>query len=305
MKQYFKLQYIMLNRKMIDEGLAPILGYMFIPVAFFYLSNFLFQKIDFANYLMELASIMFQFNLSGKARNNFLSITFSNAIKNKIRIIENLIVALPFLLMLVYNGCFIESIILILISLLLSFVVFRNLGFTIPTPFSNKPFEFCNGFRKSILLFPIAYCVAIIAINVENINLGLFSILLINLTAISYYVKPETEYYVWIYSCSPKSFLREKMSTGTKFLIILNLPILIPLLYVFHAECEIILFIYIVSVLLLWLVILGKYSSYPREMNLYEFIVIIGSVFFLPLSLITIPYFYNKSSKNLKTLLHD
>ncbi|MRJ07876.1 hypothetical protein EDL98_07180 [Ornithobacterium rhinotracheale] len=80
MNQYIKLQYIMLNRKMIDEGLAPILGYVLIPVAFFYLSNFLFQKIDFANYLMVLASIIFQFNLSGKARNNFLSITFSNGI---------------------------------------------------------------------------------------------------------------------------------------------------------------------------------------------------------------------------------
>jgi hypothetical protein len=53
----------------------------------------------------------------------------------------------------------------------------------------------------------------------------------------------------------------------------------------------------------LWTVILAKYAAYPREINLPEFTFIAVCVYFPPLLLALLPYFYMKSVKKLSLLL--
>ena len=51
-------------------------------------------------------------------------------------------------------------------------ILFRtSLNFSMPTPFSKNPFEFTTGFRRTLLIFPLAYALTVIAINVDNLNL--------------------------------------------------------------------------------------------------------------------------------------
>ena len=92
-----------------------------------------------------------------------------------------------------------------------------------PTPFSKNPFEFTTGFRRTLLIFPLAYALTVIAINVDNLNLGIFSILLIFLIVLSFYSKPEEEYYVWVHADTPKSFFEEENNDcNKKFYLIDN-----------------------------------------------------------------------------------
>jgi hypothetical protein len=306
MKDYFYLQYIMTNRKIKEAGLPPLLGYLFVLIAFVLLSAYVFQKTDFAKYLVILISLSSIFKLSENTRADFLLSTFGDKIKMQIRILENSILCLPFVLLLLYKSCFLEASMLFLSSLLLSLFTLQSaFHFTIPTPFSINPFEFSTGFRKSFFLFPIAYALTFMAIKVDNFNLGLFSMLLIFLVAMSYYPTPENEFFVWVHADSPKSFLKKKMTVALSYVMLLASPILISLLIFYPIEFEKTLLFLLIGVLLLPTIILAKYTAYPTEINFPEVIKIALCLFFPPLFVVMIPYLYFKAGSNLKYILND
>ena len=62
----------MLNRKMIDFGLPLLIGYTLLPFVFVLLSNYLFEKTEFANYAYVLFAISLISKLSEPKRNDFL-----------------------------------------------------------------------------------------------------------------------------------------------------------------------------------------------------------------------------------------
>ncbi len=271
MKDYFDLQLVMTNRKIKETGINPVLGYLLGLIAFVLLSEYIFHKTEFAKYLVFLACLSFQFKLSEKGRTDFLLSTFGDKSKNKIRVLENLIICIPFISILAYKNLFFEACILFLCSIILALFSFQsNLKFTIPTPFSKRPFEFSTGFRKTFFVFPIAYALTIIAVNVGNLNLGIFSMLLIFLTTLSYYSKPEGEYYVWVHADTPKSFLKKKIILATKNSVLLTIPILVGLLIFYLIEFELILLFLLIGTLFLWTMILAKYSAFPEGINLPE-----------------------------------
>ena len=306
MKDYFKLQYVLTNRKIKEAGFNPLIGYLLGLTAFFLLSEFIFYKTEFAKYLVILTCISLQFKLSEGNRTDFLMSTFGVKSKLKIRVVENFILCMPFVSILLFEGFFFEAIILFFCSVILALFSFRsNFNLTIPTPFSNRPFEFSTGFRKTLLVFPMAYTLTVIAINVDNLHLGIFAFLLVFLASLSYYHKPEQEYYVWVYAKTPKAFLKDKVVSASKNTTLLSFPIIISLLVFYPNEFELILLFFLFGLLFLWTVILAKYSAYPREMNLPEGIIIAVSLSFPPLLLAIIPFFYKKSISKLKYYLND
>jgi hypothetical protein len=145
----------------------------------------------------------------------------------------------------------------------------------------------------------------LIAINVDNLNLGIFSFLLILLTTLGYYSTPEQEYYVWVHSETPRIFLKNKVLNASKNATFLSAPILMSLLIFYPTEFALILGIFFLGLLFLWTIILAKYSAYPGEMNLPEGMAIAFSLLFPPLLLAIIPFFYLKSITKLKFLLND
>jgi hypothetical protein len=76
-------------------------------------------------------------------------------------------------------------------------------SFIIPTPFINI-LEFTVGFRTNYFMFFITYFLAIMAIHVDNFNLGIFSLILVFLSCLSYFTNSENEFYVCI--LTPKEF---------------------------------------------------------------------------------------------------
>jgi hypothetical protein len=306
MKEYFDLQFLMINRKIKEAGINPVLGYFLALIAFVILSEYFFYKSEFAKYLVVLSCLGLQLKLSKKNRTDFLASTFKENQKMKIRILENLIVSIPFVAILLYKNVFLEASILFVLSIFLAiFSLKTNLNISIPTPFSKKPFEFSVGFRKTFFIFPVAYSLTVIAINVDNFNLGIFSMMLVFLTSMSYYTVPEQDYFVWVHAETPKKFLNNKIMIATKNSILLTTPILISLLIFYPFEIDLILLFLLIGILFLWTIILTKYSTFPEEMNLPEGIIIAFALFFPPLLLLIIPYFYNKSINNLRLILND
>jgi hypothetical protein len=224
----------------------------------------------------------------------------------KIRVIENVIVCIPFVSILLYKSLLIEASILFTCSLIFAlFSFYSTYNLTIPTPFSKRPFEFSVGFRKTFFAILIAYVLTIIAVYVDNLNLGIFSFLFVFLISLSYYQKPEEEYYVWIHAESPKTFIKNKLVHASINISGLTAPILISLIIVNPLELKWILLFFLIGHLFLWTVILAKYSAFPGEMNLPEGMMLAFSISFPPLLLVLLPYFYSKSITKLRYLLND
>jgi len=305
-KDYFVLQLVMNNRKTKEAGFNPVLGYLMGLIVFVLLSEYIFHKTEFAKYLVILVCFSFQFKLSENRRTDFLLSTFGDKSKNKIRVLENSIVCIPFVSILIFKNLFLEAVILFICSITIALFSFRtSLNFTIPTPFSKNPFEFSTGFRKTFFIFPLAYALTTIAINVDNFNLGIFSMLLISITTLSYYSKPEEEYYVWVHAETTKSFLKKKIIIATKNYILLTIPILIGLLIFYPIKFDLILLFLFIGILFLWTILLAKYSVFPDEIHLSIGFIIAFTILFPPLILVVIPYFYTKSINNLKLIFND
>ncbi len=291
---------------MIDFGLPLLIGYTLLPFLFILLSNYLFEKTEFANYIFGLLALSFVSKLSEPKRNDFLKSIFNKKKYRNLRLVENIIYCMPFTLFLVYKKQFVFSIILNLLVVIITLFNFNtNVNVTIPTPFSKKPFEFTVGFRKTFYVFPIAYFLTYVSISVGSFNIGVFSMLLIGIICFSYYSKIENEYFIWNFNLSPKEFLLEKTKTCLLFFTLLTLPIIIALSISFFNQIDILIVFLLLSYVYLTTIIFAKYSTFPYEMNMSQGILIAISFMFPPMLFIFIPLFYLQSIKKLNTILND
>jgi hypothetical protein len=303
-KEYFILQIKMISRKLREQGIHPALGIVLAIVSFVLASDFIFSQTEFAKYIVILTALSLLAKVSEIKRNDFLKIVFGNKRSRQIRVVENVLISMPFIILLLFHLAYLESMALIAVSIILAFYTFKNTNnYSLPTPFSKKPFEFTVGFRNTFLIFPLAYILTIIAISINNLNLGIFAMLLIFLISVSYYIKPENEYFVWSYSVSPSKFIFQKIKTASLYCTFLVSPIILCLIGFYPQNAILTLLFTGLGFVFLWTTILIKYSAYPREMNLSEGILIALCVNFPPLLLALIPFFYFKAINKLKVLL--
>lgn len=302
MKDYFVLQYKMLNRKFVEFGLVPFMAYGLILIVFLVFSNMLFAKLDTANYIYSAIAITYVMKLSEKLKNDFLKQVFKDYLK--LRLIENTIAVLPFVAFLVYKGFLLNAIVLFVIALFCVFMKFHKVSsFTIPAPFSKKLFEFKRGFRTKLWIYPILYYLVYIAGTVENPNLGIAALLGLFIVSISYYLKPENEYFVWNYNLNSKQFLLYKIKTAIYYTSLLCVPMLLIWLCFPKNEIELFLIFYVLGCLYLGVFIVVKYSIFPNEIQLFEMLIIVSSAVFPPFLVFAIPHFYSKSIKQLNLIL--
>lgn len=233
-----------------------------------------------------------------------ISKIFDSRTALKIRIVEHLLISIPFLLFLSYKVQWLWMLGLLLGVTLLALLPAKvGSHIKIPTPFKRQPFEFIIGTRKTFPLIILSYFLMIKAIQVDNPNLGFAMIGFLFLLSISYHMKVEKEYFVWIYDKSPSGLLRMKILTAFKNASLLSIPGSIILLIAFPGFFFICGFLYFYGFILLTVFILGKYAAYPKEIGLPQAIIIGISILFPPMLIYTIPTFYKKAQLNLTPYL--
>lgn len=304
MKEHFLLQYKMANRRLSYWGINPLIGYILLAVGFVFVTEYLFITTQFAKYIVPAVAIHLLTKAAEINRNEFLQVIFGNIKYRKIRVIENVIICLPFSSLLLYHNAIIESIGLLTVSILLAGFSFKaRLNFAIPTPFYKKPFEFIVGFRNTFYLFPLAYALAIIAVSVDNMNLGIFAMLSVFLIAAGYYTKPENEYFVWSYSTTPLTFILDKIKTATTHVTYLALPIAIGIAIFYPAKTDTILMYILLGYAFLGVIVLAKYGAYPNPIGLPEGVLLAFCIYYPPVTIAIMPYLYYKCIKSLNRLL--
>ena len=317
MKHYFQLHYKMFDRQTANFGFNVFFRIIFSLAIFVALSIFLFSKTEFAPFIFILISQILISKLSEIERNDFLKTTFHKKEYIQVRIIENILCSTPFILFLLYEFKPLHAIGLILLSISISFLRLKNgFNFTLPTPFSKKPFEFSVGFRNTILILLALYAITIIAIYVHNFNLGVFALIATIYTCMTYYSNTEDEFFVWIFNQNSKQFIISKIKRAilSSFILTVPLTISISLFFptlknnstgIFTYQSLIPFGILLLGIVNIINAVICKYSSFPSKISFANNFILGFAFLFPPLLLFTIPYFYSLSIKNLKETLND
>jgi hypothetical protein len=301
---YFRLQLKRMQRKLLDLGVPPIIGIAIAIITFIALSVLIYYKTDYADWIVAFFGVLFVLKLADNNRNHTLKAIFRNNNYLRIRVIENGAVIIPFVIVLLFFSNFMLAFGLLLASILIALINinFRT-SFTLPTPFKRIPFEFIVGYRKSFGAILLAYFIAVKAIEVGNFNLGIFSLALIFLIAMSFYFQPEKTYFVWIFACNSKQFLVKKILHALLGSTILSLPILMVIALKFPDQWFVLTMVLVLGYFYLSSMVLAKYSAYPEEMSVPQGLLYGLSLWFPPMLLFILPVFYRKSLLRLKPYL--
>ncbi len=305
MDYYFKLQFLRIQRWMQEQGIPIFLGVLGILLVFIAVSYVLFLKTDYASWIYVAFGLTIIFNYQQASEKRYLQHFFQKSQLIKIRGIENFIIQLPFFLYLILKEfAFYEAAILLISALLLSFIntdVSRKLK--LPTPFKKRPFEFIVGFRITFVLSILAYFLMIKAIQVDNFQLGIFSLAILFFQAMSFYSKPENPYFVWIFKDKPKAFLWHKIRGSLINSTLLSFPLLLILIIFFPMQSGWILGMQCLGYLFVTSMILAKYASYPNPMGVPQALLYGLSLWFPPFLILVMVIFYRRSLQQLNELL--
>lgn len=304
MKEYFALQFTMTNRRFRDAGVVPIFAYFILTIGFYILSNFLFKTTEFAVYLYPFLYINLIGRLSETQRCEFLTICFGDNQFKKIRIAENLFFTIPFVSFLLYKQLIIPILFILLVSLILALLNFRTkFNYTIYSPFSKRPFEFTTGFRNTFPLFIVAYLLVIVAASVSNLNLGIFSLMIVFGSSFSFYLSTENEYFVWSYNLNPRKFLINKIKTALLYSSALTIPIVVLLSFYFQQSIGLLFTFLLIGWGWVICTIVIKYSSYPNEINIPNGLLLALCLTLPPMLVILTPILFYKAEKRLENIL--
>lgn len=294
----------MTNRKISDFGVHPIIGYPLLAAVFVGLSIVLFHVTDLAHYIYVFIAFYFVSKPSDRKRNDFLEICFDAANLRRIRIVENLLIVFPFAMFLFYKSHSVLIPVLLLLSASAAFVNIKtSFNFVLPTPFHKRPFEFIVGFRKTFYVFITAYVLTGIAVAVNNFNLGVFALASVFFCLLSYYIKPENEYYVWIFGMKPGRFLFDKIKTAVLYASFLSGPVLLALSIFYIEHIGVLLLVMLLGYTYLITVVLVKYSSYPEDVEIFPAVVMCVGFLVPPALAVIIPFFADRAKTKLKEIL--
>ena len=306
MNYYFQLQFKRFQRVLSEAGIQPLIGVVLTLAGYFFGAFYIGFNHPEGNQILLVMGILIQLSALQKQNSEFLELHFSKVITKTLRFIELVIVTLPPTLVLFASGKLLWGFGLIFSALILIQTSKNSLGsFTIPTPFKNYPFELPAGFRVNALYGILLYGGIFVSFYTNNPNLGLVAFGLLQLIVLSSFMKVEDEFFVWVYDLNPRKFLFQKIGYFMLGSITLSLPAAILLVFSLKGLSINLFYIYLGFTYLFTLVLLMKYSNYPKELSVPQ-AIIIGFCILMPfLGLFFIPFYFSRATKNLMLLLND
>jgi hypothetical protein len=304
LKYYFKLQYWRIKRDLTGFGINPYAGLLLYLCSFIVVSILIFKKISLAPYVYPFIALLWIYSFGDEIRNQALQLIFPRKKYHKIRLVENLAGAFPFVCVLVIKNQSIQALLLLVFSgILSSSNSVNHSGIRIPSPFSKYPYEFTIGFRRLWFVILAVYIIGFISVYYQNFNLGMSCLLGIFLICLSFYSHLDPVFYVWIHAQSPENFLKRKIRTALIYSFWLSLMTLIPMCVFFTAWIDKIMIVWAIGLLYMIPGLLAVYVNYPMSMTLSHRFQFYFGIVFPPLFLLVVPNFYFQAINRLKPFL--
>ncbi|TXF91742.1 hypothetical protein FUA23_00720 [Neolewinella aurantiaca] len=293
MKHYFQLQKTIIDRHLVAWGVRPWLGYVLGIGLFLGLCLLAYSRTGFAGYGILAVGGWLLGWLSGRERNDFLAITFDRAAYRKIRLLENSIVCLPFLVVLLAKGDWALALVQGGVGIAMSSLrLAPTSAFTIPTPFGAYPFEAAVGFRRFWWLVAVAVFLLVMGVRADNMQLAIFSYGGLMFLYLMFYSEPEPAFYVWIHADTPQQFLVRKLAVALGYQLLLAIPFLISIVFFFPEVGWSLLIGPVIAGLNLALILFIKYSVFPHPLNIVDSLALMTGLILWPFLLFLLPYYY-------------
>ena len=304
MKYYFQLQYKRIARWLKEMGVHPVIGIVAAIGLFIVGSFYVFFKIEIAAWVYAGIALLVVGQMSLLERNEEMRRMCKGVEYKKWRLIENVGLAFPFVIYLLYEREWGVALLVLAVSAVLAFVTFRQLIFkSIPTPFKRLPFELIIGFRRTVILFLVMLFVMMKAIQVDNFNLGLVLLVATYLIQMSYYLITENDYFVWIFSLNRKTFLLKKWITSQSGAAIISIPFAILLAVFFPEKILFVLTAIVLGHIWITTAVFCKYATFPKEMNVAQAFIFAGAIILFPFLIFLIPFYIRKANSSLELYL--
>lgn len=301
---YFSLQGKVAFRKLKSYGLNPFIALAGGAFLFVFFSKIFFSEFGYAHYFYPLIAFFFLLKYADTDKDEFLKSSYSHWDFRKIKLLENILIAFPFLLFLSYETHFLEAAVLLAIVGMVSFFTFTfRWNFSWPTPFYRYPFEFAVGFRSNWIFLLFSYGITAIAIYANNVNLGVFTLLLPLFISAVFYQKPEPVFFVWMYALNVEDFLKHKLKIAIRYGFLLTLPIIAVFLWFYPEAFLKISLVEIIGLGILISSVLSKYAVFPEKSSSAEAMTLFLSLIFPPFMFLFIPNLYQRAKQNLQHIL--
>jgi predicted histidine transporter YuiF (NhaC family) len=304
MKYYLGLQWRMWCRHMVAFGLSPWVVVIIAPVLFWVGSEYIWRKLAAPQYIYSSIGVLVAWTATTEKRNEFISTIFTQSDYTVLRMVEHVIMLLPFSIFLCAKSQYICAASILVIGMMMHMHIGRSWTWpTVPTPFGRYPYEMTVGFRRSWWLILSMYALIAWGLWIHNHNLSLFGLMVIGLITSTYYLYTEPVYFVWIHAMKEDRFITHKLSVGMWYQAWLVWPAAFLLLALAPDIRWLCIGVMIGSALYLATCMLVKYTCYPMEVNLvYSFLLMI-CLFIPPMMLIALPFIYQRARYKLNHIL--
>lgn len=312
-QHYFSWQFKLFSRSIRHFGLPPVVGYALLALVVMVLPAVLWPQKTYFPWLYFAAGVLAMNPFRSDGRNEFLKICYSKREFLLLRTVENLLLVLPFSLVLLIRRQFLLALGLLIIAFFRGITANWNRKRmnlpALPTPFSKRPFEFAIGFRVSFPLILFLYYVVLMAVIHDNFNLGIVATYVVFITCMVYYCQMEPEYYVWLHDAQPKQFLFQKLKTAAIYAFSLVVVPIVALSVFFPKYIGFLVLAVLMGLLNLTVVILLRYTEFPKPFHIGDVMLLAACVIcpiYPPLALLPIPltfYLFGKAKKNLNNYL--
>jgi hypothetical protein len=303
---YLLLELKLFNRKLLQIGFNLNLFWSIVPAIFILSALHIIQNGENSTWiLVAFLTLLFQ-NKNSTLHQEFLDTNIGKGKIILIRLIRNLLLALPFVISMLYFGKVLHTLALIVIAMIGAYWLTPKLKpMIISTPFRKYPFEFIIGFRRYfwiwLLLIPTIY----LSYTYQNDAIAIFVFAVILLVQLQFFSYQEPTWYIWNEAKSPTEFLFFKIKIG---MICNFISITIPTLILFIVlpnSFLLIVSIWAFSFVLCAFSILNKYAYIPNQLAALQGFLFTLNLIFPPLLLFSIPYLFKKAEQNLKHFLYD
>lgn len=311
---YLKLQSIICYRKIKDFGLPPYAFFFSLIFALFYgiYKIALLEDGVYINLLLFL--VLRSLCFTHKRDKEIIIANFKNP--KILFLIESGIILFPFLVINLLFENYLMSVVYIIIAIIygLWLIPFKTFSFLnkLNLSFLMTDYEWINGIRNHFFVFPFSIALLLIGIHSDNPNIAFSGSVLLYILLLQFYNPIEPAILIWQHHKSNESFIRHKITSLTKKLIVKGvlLTILYGILFFDELVLSIILIISMsVSTLNQMLI---KYAFYSDGSMLVtyqalSFILGVGALFSYPVLILNIVlFFYVKkvAIKSVKKLLY-
>ncbi len=296
------------------NGIHPLIGIVVLLFLFTIASVTIFQKLPYAVWIYVVLALFSLLELQPAKMNVILRQQLTADTFFKAKLLENILVTIPFLVFLGYKmewGAATLLLVTIVPYSYYSFSLPKPKLSVLPSPFPAYAFEYHNMFRMVMPVYAIHLLLLIVGVISGNFYVMLVPFFLLLFVMQTAYGLPEEASYIWLYRCNAARFLQKKMLALLIAYAGSFLPFLLTGLVFYPSSFGIVLLCFIAGLIAMLGALFIKYQFYPSALvtQITQIIFLgfavsaIASPPVFIIILLFIGFSYLRAKRNIKSIL--